>query len=300
METTTLTVSLSGGVDSMVCTYLLWAIGQPFQALHINYSNRPECDREEELLRYWCGRLECPLFIRRIQEINRPLCMSVEMREIYESYTYDIRFMAYRNLSAPVVMGHNRDDCIENIFTNILHCRGYDNLNGMTQDSQINGIRVLRPLLDIPKTEIYDFATLVNIPHLVDSTPGWSQRGRIRDNIVPALVGWNPQMLDSLVALASTVGEMAGLIDELIPAVTSLSFVDLARIPINGFYWTKIFQKAGIQVTKKTVIQLLDRLGQLRANPGKSRTIKFTLAKDVYLQLDRLPNETVQMTIKRG
>jgi tRNA(Ile)-lysidine synthase TilS/MesJ len=72
-------LGLSGGVDSMVCTYLLKVIGHPFQAVHINYANRPECPQEVDLLRYWCNLLSIPLIVRTIDEINRPRCMEPEI-----------------------------------------------------------------------------------------------------------------------------------------------------------------------------------------------------------------------------
>jgi 3'-phosphoadenosine 5'-phosphosulfate sulfotransferase (PAPS reductase)/FAD synthetase len=204
----TITVSLSGGVDSMVCTYLLKAVGQPFQAVHINYANRPECPLEVALLRYWCSILDVPLIIRTIDEINRPRCMEPEinLRELYESYTRDIRMLAYINSKPPffsgeasqkgtkidsmrdfsvngtsnfVILGHNQDDTIENILTNIASSSHLENLLGMTPiSSQMHfgeEIRFLRPLLNTTKQEIYEFAHLANIPYLIDSTPKWSR-----------------------------------------------------------------------------------------------------------------------------
>ena len=45
----------------------------------------------------------------------------------------------------------------------------------------------LRSLLNVSKNNIYQFVQKHNIPYVKNSTPEWSQRGKIRNNIVPVL-----------------------------------------------------------------------------------------------------------------
>jgi DNA-directed RNA polymerase beta' subunit len=100
-----ITVSISGGVDSMVCSYILKQIPNiNFICVHIDYYNRKECEQEEELLKWWCNTiLDVPLYIRRIDEINRPKCMEYELRDLYESYTKNIRFNSYITTSLSMI-----------------------------------------------------------------------------------------------------------------------------------------------------------------------------------------------------
>lgn len=317
-----ITVSLSGGVDSMVCTYLLKVIGHPFQAVHINYTNRPECPQEVALLRYWCNILSIPLIVRTIDEINRPRCMEPEinLRELYESYTRDIRMLAYIN-SKPdqaqannyVLMGHNQDDTFENIMTNIVSGSHLDNLLGMTPISSQTHfgeeIQFLRPLLNITKQEIYEFAHLANIPYLIDSTPKWSQRGKIRDIVRPALQSWNPACLPAFINLATKLTEMTSLIDQLVPtpsAKSNIMFNSLDEIPVNKMYWETLFKKQShqrstrLQVTQKTLDNLLDRLIYLQHHPAKlviNQPVKFTLCKGVVLSIVKQKSGTIQLCI---
>jgi tRNA(Ile)-lysidine synthetase-like protein len=317
----TITVSLSGGVDSMVCTYLLKAIGQPFQAVHINYANRPECPLEVALLRYWCSILDITLIIRTIDEINRPRCMEPEinLRELYESYTRDIRMLAYINSKSQsnnsnlVILGHNQDDTIENILTNIASSSHLENLLGMTPiSSQMHfgeEIRFLRPLLNTTKQEIYEFAHLANIPYLIDSTPKWSQRGKIRDIVRPALQAWNPACIPAFIELATKLTELTSLIHQLIPDLASgksIQFDSLESIPVNKMYWETLFKKQNhqhssrLQVTQKTLDTLLDRLIYFQHHPAKlitNQPVKFTLCKGIMLSIVKLTPGTIQVTI---
>jgi len=69
-ENNNVILSLSGGVDSILCSILC---DYDF-VVHINYSNRETSNFEEEFVKAWCNYLKKPLFIRRINEVNRKIC----------------------------------------------------------------------------------------------------------------------------------------------------------------------------------------------------------------------------------
>jgi uncharacterized protein (DUF924 family) len=115
-------LSLSGGVDSMVCSVLL-ANHRPaidYEIVHINYNNRDtSLDEENFVIRWACTVLGKRVHVRRLKEINRPTCMKHQMRTTYESYTRNVRYNCYRHVHPDhprVILGHNKDDCLENIF----------------------------------------------------------------------------------------------------------------------------------------------------------------------------------------
>jgi tRNA(Ile)-lysidine synthetase-like protein len=290
-----ITVSISGGVDSMVCSYILKQIpGIKFICVHIDYYNRPECEQEEELLKWWCNTiLDVPLYIRRIDEINRPKCMEYELRDLYESYTKNIRFNSYITTSPDVIvmLGHNKDDTIENIFTNIASTSHYENLLGMKEYSTQAGsnkssILFIRPLLNTMKKDIYDFALEYNIPFLSDSTPKWSQRGKIRDVVRPALESWNPLILDGLIKMSERMTQLNELINKL--TTVDVNFNSINDIPIDNIYWEILLKKHNIYITKKTMKELIKKIiylqNNLQNNLYKNKIHKFILCKDHYLE----------------
>ncbi len=288
-----ITVSISGGVDSMICSYILHYIKQPFIAVHIDYYNREECIKEEELLKWWCNIINTPLYIRRIDEINRPKCMKHELRELYESYTKNIRFNSYINSNDNneiyeiyVMLGHNMDDTIENILTNISSNSHYDNLLGMQPLSkQIHNnkeITIIRPLLNTYKKDIYEFAISNNIPFLVDSTPKWSQRGKIRDIVRPALEEWNPLILEGLILLSDKMTQMSTLLNQLVDV--NKKFNSIHDVPNNETYWTILLNKMNIFITQKTLACLITKIKFLQLNEYKLKDPqKFTLSKNHFI-----------------
>jgi tRNA(Ile)-lysidine synthetase-like protein len=290
-------ISISGGVDSMVCSYILKKLTYKFpdmniSAVHIDYYNREECEKEEELLIWWCNNiLMIPLYIRRIDEINRPKCMEYELRDLYESYTKNVRFNSYINVCSNVVLGHNKDDTIENIFTNTASQSHYENLLGMTpisnQSYKDKNICFLRPLINIPKADIYEYAINNNIPFLQDSTPKWSQRGKIRDIVRPALNEWNPLIFDGLINLSSKMSQMTLLLDKLISP--KIEFTHINDVPIDLIYWSTVLKKNNIFVTQKTLINIINRIQHYQQYPNKLRdTQKIQLCKNTMLVMKQI------------
>jgi tRNA(Ile)-lysidine synthase TilS/MesJ len=266
-----------------------------FICVHIDYYNRKECEQEEELLKWWCNTiLDVPLYIRRIDEINRPKCMEHELRDLYESYTKDVRFTSYININnnniSYVVLGHNKDDTIENILTNTASQSHYENLLGMTpvsnQSYKDKDITFLRPLINIPKIDIYKFAIENNIPFLHDSTPKWSQRGKIRDIVKPALVEWNPLILDGFIKLSEKMSQMTLLLDLLIS--NNNNYINIHEVPINNIYWTTYLKKNNIYITQKTLECLIEKIIFLQKNEYKLKEIqKFILSKNFIITFFR-------------
>lgn len=204
-EIKSFTISLSGGVDSMVLCYGLKSLQSKYkldlQVIHINYNNRETSVYEKDLCVYWAHLLKIPIYVRSITEIKRT---KDKDRDLYETITRDIRFGMYELLEASVGLGHNKDDKIENILTNIKKQRNYDNLFGM-QEKHFDRVEICRPFLNITKTEIYDFARRMNIPFVYDSTPKWSERGKSRDILVPFLNNFDERILNGLESLSSFI-----------------------------------------------------------------------------------------------
>lgn len=287
-------VSLSGGVDSMVCATLLQHFGVPIHCVHINYCNRDI--REEEFVVSWCQAMGLPLSVRRMEEIQRAPCMTYELRDTYETYTRDVRYATYRAVwqvyagkhdsELPrVVLGHNEDDCFENVLTNIAQKQKMDNLRGMSQVSAASGIFFLRPLLGCSKADIYSFARAVGIPYLRDSTPSWSQRGMIRDHVRPTLHKWHPRVVQELLGLADHVHELYGFMDDMIDSVLQKKQNQnekeiKIKLPLHMrcieslLFWKHMIAKALSQYpSQRSLTHFVTRLGQILEKSHGTRAL---------------------------
>lgn len=266
----TVIISLSGGVDSMVAMYNInKALKQHTKviAVHIDYHNRPDtCPVEVSFLKTWCSFLGVPLYVRTIYEINRQDAKTFELRSTYETYTRDIRYNTYNTvwknlgLSGPpiIIMGHNKDDAFENILTNMTHQCKYDSLEGMSAQTTIHmpnntALTFLRPLLSIPKATIYAYASAHNIPYFHNSTPTWSVRGQIRNNIIPALELWNPKSISGLFAWAQTTTALyaslkshVALVASMFDHVTHAALIPYNTIDTSPQFWKELYAQLAI------------------------------------------------------
>lgn len=204
------TLSLSGGVDSMISSFVLYHLSKKqtlfkIIAITIDYGNREDHQYEVEFVKRWCKLLGISHYIRHITELKRDRSHD---RNDYEKITRQIRFDMYRRFNYPVFLGHNQGDCLENIINNIKKTRSCGNLRGMSEISMEEGLIIVRPMLDVTKKEIKDFAKKYHISHLPNSTPSWSERGKIRDQLLPSINGFDPAIIPGLLTMADNMREM--------------------------------------------------------------------------------------------
>ena len=205
--TNEITISLSGGVDSMVASFVLHHLPHiKVIAVSVNYNNRPQAKLEMEFVKRWCKLLGIPHYVQDITEIKRDRS---DDRNLYEKVTKKMRFNIYKRFGNPVVLGHNQDDCVENIFSNIKKCRSYNNLRGMEEFVEDDGCLLVRPMLNISKAQIREFAEKYKIPHLPNSTPSWCERGRIREQLISFMEQFDRDLIPGFLKLANNVREMS-------------------------------------------------------------------------------------------
>ena len=74
----------------------------------------------------------------------------------------------------------------------------YDDLRGMRPVGVERGVATWRPMLDVDKAAIYDAAAALGLPHLRDSTDPTCDRGKLRDDWLPAVRAKQPLLPEGL------------------------------------------------------------------------------------------------------
>jgi tRNA(Ile)-lysidine synthetase-like protein len=214
-----LVVSLSGGVDSMVLLALLRWTGADVCAVHVVYGNRAESEEEYMFLARYCATLDVPFYVYRIPWLRR----GAVDRQFYEDMTRQLRFATYRavgsiiGVDTSVILGHIQDDVVENIWTNIAHCQHLEDLKKMRGEEVQEGVRLVRPFLDVEKAAIYRASKALGIPYLKNTTPSWSNRGKFREHFHGATVAQYGSAIDGkVVAFAEAVAHQSRMLDALL------------------------------------------------------------------------------------
>jgi tRNA(Ile)-lysidine synthase TilS/MesJ len=260
----------------MVCLFIANAVfgNKNVRCVSIDYANRPEQSLEIQMVNHVCGILEIEHYVRVIDEVKRPLrAPKVEPRdglidrEFYESFTRDIRFKAYRDVASDtftsIILGHNLDDTLENVFSNMKKHKNYDNLFGMTQWSEERGVQIWRPLLEVPKSDIIDFALRYRIPFTYDSTPAWSERGQLRDRVIPALTEYIPGLITMVKNMKQMYKQQRNA------CIQNIIFNDNVTQVTNHVYSLEYFQQTFKQIAlhykvpypkNKSLIHLMEQM----------------------------------------
>lgn len=290
-------VSLSGGVDSMVMLTLLKYNKVDVSAVHIVYGNRNESEHEYRLLAEFCDRLSVPLFVYRIKWLRRG---EID-RQFYEDMTRDLRFATYYAASEGepcVMMGHIKDDVVENIWTNIAHCHHLGNLKKMEPEEVQIGVRIMRPLLSVDKADIYKVSEEIGIPYFKNTTPSWSNRGKFREHFHAATVAQYGVGIDAkIIEFAEAIQTQNKLLNMLLYDPIYNSFKDnkadittavKARIDANS--WLGIFEhichkylgcaRPSIKCVRDFSFRLNKSWDKMNVEMGKGLKVQVTKTRD--------------------
>lgn len=286
-------VSLSGGIDSMVALTVLQVLGERPHALHIIYGNRSMSSDEFSFIAAFCKRIVVPLSVYEIPHIRRE---SVD-REFYESVTRDIRFSAYKTLATnkKVLLGHIRDDCVENVWTNFARGIHLNNLTKMEANETQMDVHLWRPLLNIPKSAIYEAAAALHIPHLKNTTPSWCNRGKFREHFYAAThAQYGPEVDSKLLEVAATLRSQAALIDRLLyqqiytswdPVAKTLDVGPALAADLDAESWLKIFEHIChkfLTVNRPSIHAMRELMRRLSLGP---QTLRMNVGKNVAISL---------------
>lgn len=289
-----LIISLSGGVDSMVILSSILYINLNYDnkynlyAVHVNYNIRNESVDEEKFLVNFCEFWKVNLLVKKInnkgKSTSNRIFKSEEgikiTRNEYEEETKKIRFDAYKDLinnknCKGVFLGHHKDDLIENIFTNSMKGHNILDLEVMKDVGIIKDIKFCRPLLNLHKKDIIDFSMIFKIPYFKDSTPKWSRRGKMRNEIFPLLDNvFNSGWKNKLKEIGNQSNMWRSTVDNLIikPWIETVNFnsngfqfkIDhLDDINLWCYFLPKLFYKKNFKpIKKKSIINLVKKLNE--------------------------------------
>lgn len=197
-------LGVSGGADSMVLLHLCHlAVGHglinQISVAHINHMARGiESDRDAQLVVDTCQNLNIPVSVTRVH-VDR---YAAARKRCFEESARILRYHVFSSCLAQsggglLLLGHNRDDNLENFFIRMMRGSGFGGLGGMrswdTYPFEVSGKsqdwRVGRPLLPWTRDQIRAFADQIGIVFRDDSTNDSDAytRNRVRNCLVPAV-----------------------------------------------------------------------------------------------------------------
>ena len=202
-------VGLSGGADSVSLLYLLLKIRTVYRlgmtAIHINHGIRADEAVGDQLFSAeLCRKLGVPFQTIQADVPNAAKSLGISEEEAGRRIRYREFERLREELKAQkIAVAHNMDDNAETVIFNI--CRGAG-LKGICGIPAVRG-NVIRPLIEISRTEIESFLSENNIQYKTDSTNGADHytRNRIRHKILPELKSFVNENAAETISRAASV-----------------------------------------------------------------------------------------------
>lgn len=194
--------ALSGGADSMCLVHLLRARGYEVAAAHYEHGLRGEEGvRDADFVADWCEKNAIPCIVGHgdVAHYARETGKSIE--EAARKLRYDFLFRCAEELDCSLIAtAHNADDNTETVLLRLVRGAGTAGLRGIPRKRG----NIIRPLLQVERTEIMDYLAENGIPHVEDSSNAGDEyaRNRLRHHALPTLRELNPS-LNARVAAAA-------------------------------------------------------------------------------------------------
>ncbi len=204
-------VGISGGPDSVGLLHLLQAL-RPVWALHLHLAHldhglRKASGRDAELVRCLGQRLSLPSTIERCDVGARCAREGWSLEDGARRVRYQFLLdVARRERATRVVLAHTADDQAETVLMRLIRGAGLLGLGAMPFARPLGGgIWVVRPLLEVWRTDLMTYLRKASIPYVDDPTNRDPRflRNRIRHQLLPLLErDYHPNMKAALVQLA--------------------------------------------------------------------------------------------------
>ena len=214
-----LCIAISGGADSVALLLTLHAantakrdaLGTGLSAIHVNHNLRAEeSDADQQFVTELCNRLEIPLHIHQVSVTDRVSQTSETIEEAARTLRYDIfRSLIADGRANSILTAHTLDDQAETVLMKLLRGAWTEGLGGIHPIVAVPNGKILRPLLNTPRTVIEAFLKETSQPWREDSsnTDAAYTRNRLRHTILPLLRTENPSLNQTLSNLAELARE---------------------------------------------------------------------------------------------
>ena len=210
-----LLIGLSGGADSVALAYLLMQHRQEteLRAVHVNHGLRGvESDGDEAFVRGLCEQWGLPLDVYHAQSPEHP----------GEGWARQARYGFYceameKHGADAIALAHHRDDQAETLLLHLLRGTGLAGLAGMAQDSEVLGVRVIRPVLDCSRQQLREVLKQASLPWREDASNQDTHylRNALRQEVLPLLERLAPGASQRMAATAGILREDGDVLDHL-------------------------------------------------------------------------------------
>ena len=191
-------LGVSGGIDSMVLLDSLNQLHCNVAVAHCNFKLRGvDSDGDQSFVESYASSHKIPIHMCSFETVHvaREQKISIEMAARNLRYDWFETLCTLHGYSY-IAIAHNQNDTIETFFINLLRSAGIRGLQGIP----IKNGKIVRPLLDVTRNEIEEYATAHSILYRTDFTNYSNDfvRNKIRNIVIPEIKKVSPSCIDAI------------------------------------------------------------------------------------------------------
>ena len=207
-------VGVSGGADSVCLLIALKKLAPSLQikltVAHLNHGIRRQgAAADESFVRELSASIGVPLVTQRMNVHLRARRASVSLEMAAREARYSFFSTSARRVGADVAAtAHTSDDQAETVLLKLARGAGATGLSGIARETVVQGIRVVRPLLDVTHRQACAFLRSRGVAWREDETNRNTAflRNRVRHDILPLLEKTlNPSIRETLARTADII-----------------------------------------------------------------------------------------------
>lgn len=198
-------VACSTGVDSMTLLQLVEQAVSREQIIvcHVNHQKRLQSEIEEDYIIKYCFINKIKCYVKKLDIYNGSNFQEWARNERYEFF---LEISKLENAKY-CLTAHHADDNLETIIMRFLKSSSLKGYAGIMKNGDFHGLKIFRPLIDIPKSKIYDYANNHEIQYYEDKSNETFDytRNRIRNQITSVLLEENSALYDAVKYYSETL-----------------------------------------------------------------------------------------------
>lgn len=215
-------IALSGGLDSMVLLEIVHRLrsrlGIHLSALHVHHGLSAHAGQWAEFCRQACESRGIAYEMQRV-DVRAVDGASLEAR------ARDLRYACFATVEADVLLlAHHLDDQCETFFLRLLRGSGLHGLLGMPASRPLApaatapplaGVMMLRPLLDITRTQLHEYATVCGLRWVQDESNDDTAltRNYLRAEVLPRIEARFPAYRKAIARALDSLNDAAAIVD---------------------------------------------------------------------------------------
>jgi tRNA(Ile)-lysidine synthase len=212
-------VAYSGGLDSHVLLHLCARLRAahpgvpPVVALHVNHGVQRQADAWSVHCAVVCAELGIAFFARPAQLV------ALEATQPSEDELRAARYRVFAGFCAGddlLLLAHHRDDQVETVLLRLLRGAGVAGLAGMPRERACGRARLCRPLLDIGRAQLREYAAAQGLRWVEDPSNACTEydRNYLRRDVMPLLAARWPGAAGNVARAARNLAQAAAICAE--------------------------------------------------------------------------------------